>query len=151
MPPINRCGPMLLILTPLSVVATRRHRGGKCPLGLGLVQYDAQSWRRRRHRNAANVFDQAGTVSFQRADAVGLNPTRARIEQLTNYFTTHDVADQAVASHRAVVATGHIVQKQAYVMAFSDTFFLLGAALIVALVASFMLRKLAYLAVGGAH
>ena len=33
----------------------------------------------------------------------------------------------------------------------SDTFFLLGAALIVALVASFMLRKLAYLAVGGAH
>ena len=41
-----------------------------------------------------------------------------------------------------MVAIGRIVQKQAYVMAFSDTFFLLGAALIVALAASFMLRKL---------
>jgi DHA2 family multidrug resistance protein len=50
-----------------------------------------------------------------------------------------------------VLAIGHVVQKHAYVMAFSDTFFLLGAALIVALAASFMLRKPAHLDAGGAH
>ena len=43
----------------------------------------------------------------------------------------------AEATHRALVAIGKVVQKQAYILAFSDTFYLLGAALIVAL----MLRK----------
>ena len=43
--------------------------------------------------------------------------------------------------HRAIVAIGQIVQKQAFILAFSDTFFLLGAALIVALIAALLLKK----------
>jgi len=43
------------------------------------------------------------------------------------------------------------VQKQAFIMAFNDTFYLLGAALIVALIASLMLRKPDHLDAGGAH
>ena len=43
---------------------------------------------------------------------------------------------EADASHRAYVAIGHIVQKQAFILAFSDTFYLLGVALIVALIAA---------------
>jgi MFS transporter, DHA2 family, multidrug resistance protein len=77
--------------------------------------------------------------------------TRARIDQLTQYFINHGISDPAYALHRAVVAIGQVVQKQAFILAFSDTFYLMGAALIVALVASLMLRKPGHLDAGGAH
>jgi DHA2 family multidrug resistance protein len=77
--------------------------------------------------------------------------TRARIDQLTQYFINHGISDPAYASHRAVVAIGQVVQKQAFILAFSDTFYLMGAALIVALVASLMLRKPGHVDAGGAH
>ena len=77
--------------------------------------------------------------------------TRSRLDQLTQYFMNHGVIDRADAVHRAYVAIGHIVQKQAYILAFSDTFYLLGVALIVALIASLMLSKPDHLDAGGAH
>jgi DHA2 family multidrug resistance protein len=43
------------------------------------------------------------------------------------------------------------VQKQAFILAFSDTFYLLGAALIVALAATLMLKKPGRVDAGGAH
>jgi DHA2 family multidrug resistance protein len=52
---------------------------------------------------------------------------------------------------RAYVAIGHVVQKQAFILAFSDTFYLLGAALIVALAAALLLKKPDHLSSGGAH
>ena len=64
---------------------------------------------------------------------------------------SHGVADHAEASHRAIVAIGQIVQKQAYIMAFSDTFYLLGVALIVALVAALLLKKPGNLTEAAAH
>ena len=57
----------------------------------------------------------------------------------------------AEAAHRALVAIGHIVQKQAFILAFSDTFYLLGATLVVALMAALFLKKPDRLASGGAH
>jgi DHA2 family multidrug resistance protein len=77
--------------------------------------------------------------------------TRTRIEQLTQYFMSHGVADHAEATHRALVAIGKIIQKQAYILAFSDTFYLLGIALIVALMAALLLKKPDHLESGGAH
>lgn len=77
--------------------------------------------------------------------------TRARIEEMTRYFLAHGAADHAEAWRQAVAAIGQVVRQQAYVMAFSDTFYLLGAALIVALVASLLLRKPDHLDAGGAH
>jgi DHA2 family multidrug resistance protein len=77
--------------------------------------------------------------------------TRTRIDKLTQYFLSHGVADHAEASHRSVVAIGKIAQKQAFILAFSDMFYLLGAALIVALVASLLLKKPGHLESGGAH
>jgi DHA2 family multidrug resistance protein len=77
--------------------------------------------------------------------------TRERIERLTQYFIHHGVIDPADAAHRAVVAIGQIVQKQAFILAFSDTFYLLGAALIVALLAALMLKKPGRVETGGAH
>jgi MFS transporter, DHA2 family, multidrug resistance protein len=77
--------------------------------------------------------------------------TRTRIQALTQYFVNHGVLDLADASHRAVVAIGQIVQKQAFVLAFSDTFYLLGVTLILALMATLLLRKPGHLETGGAH
>jgi DHA2 family multidrug resistance protein len=77
--------------------------------------------------------------------------TRTRIEALTQYFINHGVLDPADASHRALVAIGQVVQKQAFIFAFSDTFYLLGVALIVALIATLLLRKPGHLESGGAH
>jgi DHA2 family multidrug resistance protein len=67
--------------------------------------------------------------------------TRTRLEQLTQYFMNHGVIDRVDAAHRAYVAIGHIVQKQAFIFAFSDTYYTLGVALIGALLAALLLKK----------
>jgi len=81
----------------------------------------------KREQYHSNVLTQSVSM-FEQA-------TRTRIEQLTQYFMNHGVIDRVDAAHRAYVAVGHVVQKQAYILAFSDTFYALGAALIVALLA----------------
>jgi DHA2 family multidrug resistance protein len=100
-----------------------------------------QTFLTKREQYHSNVLTQSVSL-FEQA-------TRTRIEQLTNYFISHGVIDPADASHRAVVAVGQIVQKQAYILAFSDTFFVLGVALIIALVATLLLKKLGHIAPGG--
>jgi DHA2 family multidrug resistance protein len=77
-------------------------------------------------------------------------PPAPEIDQL-EYFTHHGVIDPVDAAHRAYVAIGHIVQKQAYILAFSDTFYALGAALIVAMLASLLLKKPDRLDIGSPH
>lgn len=76
--------------------------------------------------------------------------TRTRIDQLTEYFVNHGVIDRVDAVHRAYVAIGKIAQKQAFILAFSDTY-VLGVALIVALLAGLVLKKPDRLDSSGAH
>jgi DHA2 family multidrug resistance protein len=76
--------------------------------------------------------------------------TRQRIADLTHYFLTHGIADAAVAQHEAIVAIGRTVRHQAFVMSYGDVFFLLGAGLILSLLATLALRKGAGSA-AGAH
>ena len=76
--------------------------------------------------------------------------TRARLARLTADFLSRG-ADPALAAHKAVVAVALRVRQQANLMAFGDVFFLLGAALIVALLAALLLKKPDSLAAGGAH
>ena len=102
-----------------------------------------QTFLTKREQYHSNVLSQSVSL---------LEPaTRARIDQLTQYFINHGISDPAYAAHRALVAIGGIVQKQAFIFAFSDTFYLLGAALIVALVATLMLTKPGRVEAGGAH
>ena len=153
-PNVVRAVGQALVFAPLSAVATAgieaenagsasglfnmmRNLGGA--VGIALLQTVLT----KREQYHSNVLMQSVSL-FEQA-------TRARIEKLTQYFMSHGVADHAEASHRAVVAIGKIVQKQAFILAFSDTFYLLGAALIVALIAALLLKKPGQLESGGAH
>jgi len=153
-PNIVRAVGQALVFAPLSAVATSgieaenagsasglfnmmRNLGGA--VGIAMLQTILT----KREQYHSNVLTQSVSLLEQ--------ATRTRIEQLTHYFVNHGVIDRTDASHRALVAIGHIVRKQANILAFSDTFYLLGAALIVALAATLLLRKPDHLSAGGAH
>ncbi|SDS94863.1 MDR family MFS transporter [Bradyrhizobium canariense] len=153
-PNVVRAVGQALAFAPLSAVATSgieaenagsasglfnmmRNLGGA--VGIAVLQ----TLLTKREQYHSNVLMQSVSL-FEQA-------TRTRIEQLTQYFINHGVADHAAATHRAIVAIGQVVQKQAFILAFSDTFYLLGAALIVALIATLLLKKPDHLESGGAH
>src|SRR5437868_10923816 len=153
-PNVVRAVGQALVFAPLSAVATAgieaenagsasglfnmmRNLGGA--VGIALLQ----ALLTKREQYHSNMLMQSVSMLEQ--------ATRARVEKLTKYFINHGVVDRAEASHRAVIAIGQIVQKQAVILAFSDTFYLLGAALIVALMAALLLRKPDQLEGGGAH
>ena len=97
----------------------------------------------KREQYHSNVLSQQVTM-FEQA-------TRTRLDQLTQYFMSHGVIDRVDAVHHAYVAIGKIIQKQAFILGFSDTFYLLGVSQIVALIAALMLTKPDRLDAGGAH
>jgi DHA2 family multidrug resistance protein len=153
-PNVVRAIGQALVLTPLSAVATAgietenagsasglfnmmRNLGGA--VGIAMLQ----TFLTKREQYHSNVLSQSVSL---------LEPaTRNRLDQLTQYFVNHGVIDRLDALNRAYVAIGKIVQKQAFILAFSDTFYLLGVALIVALVATALLKKPDHLSSGGAH
>jgi DHA2 family multidrug resistance protein len=77
--------------------------------------------------------------------------TRVRLYQLVQYFLQHGVTDTATATNKALLAIGSRIHLQAYTMAFADTFFMLGAAMVLALAATLLLKKAAHVSAGGAH
>jgi MFS transporter, DHA2 family, multidrug resistance protein len=153
-PNIVRAIGQALVFAPLSAIATAgieaenagsasglfnmmRNLGGA--VGIALLQ----TLLTKREQYHSNVLMQSVSM-FEEA-------TRVKIAKLTQYFMAHGVLDPSDASHRAYVAIGKIVQKQAFILAFSDMFFLLGLALIAALAASLLLKKPGHLGAGGAH
>ena len=71
-PNVVRAVGQALAFAPLSAVATAGIETENAGSASGSVQHDAQPRRRDRHRDAADLPDQAGTISFQRAEPVGL-------------------------------------------------------------------------------
>jgi DHA2 family multidrug resistance protein len=153
-PNVVRAIGQALVFAPLSAIATAgiekvnagsasalfnmmRNLGGA--VGIALLQ----TFLTKREQFHSNVLVQSASL-FGEA-------TRARIGHLAGYFLAHGVADHAEAWHKAIVAIGQTVRTQAYIMAFGDTFYLLGIALIVALVASLLLKKPDHVEAGGAH
>ena len=153
-PNVVRAFGQALVFAPLSAVATAgiekenagsasalfnmmRNLGGA--IGIALLQ-TVLTKREQFHSNmltrSVSLLDEA---------------TRARLGQLTGYFMRHGVPDQAASNHQAIVAVALRIRQQANIMAFADTFFLLGSALVIALLASLMLRKADHLDAGGAH
>jgi DHA2 family multidrug resistance protein len=152
-PNIVRAVGQALILTPLTVLAATgiepentgsasallnvtRNLGGA--IGIALLQ----TFLTRREQFHSTVIGEQVSI-FDEA-------TRTRLDQLTHYFLTHGVSDPALAWRKAVAAVGNQVHQQAYTMAFGDTFYLLGASLVLALIAALLLQKPVRLGAGGA-
>jgi DHA2 family multidrug resistance protein len=153
-PNVVRAIGQALCFAPLSAVATagvEHENAGSASalfnmmrnLGGAIGIAALQTLLTKREQYHSNVLMQSVSL-FEQA-------TRTRLDQLTQYFMNHGVIDRVDAARRAYVAIGHIVQKQAFILAFSDTFYLIGVALIVALLASLMLQKPDHLDAGGAH
>ncbi len=143
-----------LVFAPLSAVATagiEAENAGSASalfnmmrnLGGAIGIAGLQTLLTKREQYHSNVLSQSVSVLEQ--------ATRTRLEQLTQYFMSHGVIDRVDATPRAYVAIGKIIQKQAFILGFSDTFYTLGVALLVALLAGLLLKKPDYLDAGGAH
>jgi DHA2 family multidrug resistance protein len=153
-PNIVRAIGQALVFTPLSAIATagiEQENAGSASalfnmmrnLGGAVGIAALQTFLTKREQFHSNILTNSVSV-FEEA-------TRVRVANLTAYFMSHGVSDQATATHKAVVAIALNLRKQANIMAFSDTFYLLGVALVVALVASLLLKKPGKLSGGGAH
>ncbi len=153
-PNVIRALGQALVFAPLSSVATAgmeaenagsasalfnmmRNLGGA--IGIAALQ----TLLTKREQYHSNILTQS-VSTFEQA-------TRARIDQLAQYFMSHGVIDRADALHHAYVAIGKVIQKQAFILGFSDTFYLLGISQIVALAAALMLTKPDRLDAGAAH
>jgi MFS transporter, DHA2 family, multidrug resistance protein len=153
-PDVVRAFGQALVLAPLSAVATAGIEAENAGSASGLFNMmrnlggaigiaALQTVLTKREQFHSNVLSQNVSL-FEQA-------TRDRIDHLTQYFMNHGVIDRADGAHRAYVAIGKIVQKQAFILAFSDTFYLLGAALIVALIATLLLKRPDHMEAGGGH
>ncbi|MEA2740270.1 MAG: transporter, family, multidrug resistance protein [Acetobacteraceae bacterium] len=67
--------------------------------------------------------------------------TRERIASLQTYFMANGTDDAATAWRDAVIQIGRTIRAQSYLLAFSDAFYLMGAALLLALVTSLAMRR----------
>ena len=153
-PNIVRAVGQALAFTPLTAIATagiEQENAGSASalfnmmrnLGGAVGIAALQTFLTKREQFHSNILTNSVSV-FEEA-------TRARIANLTNYFMNHGVSDQALATHKAIVAIASDVRTQANIMAFSDTFYLLGVALVIALAASLLLKKPGHLSGGAAH
>jgi DHA2 family multidrug resistance protein len=153
-PNIVRAVGQALVFAPLSAVATAgietenagsasalfnmmRNLGGA--IGIAALQ----TFLTKREQFHSNILTNS-VSSFEEA-------TRARLATSTAYFLNHGISDLATAQHKAVIAIALRLRQQANIMAFSDMFYILGIALIVALIATLMLKKPGHVTGGGAH
>ncbi|HEX3347854.1 MAG TPA: MFS transporter, partial [Acetobacteraceae bacterium] len=102
-----------------------------------------QTFQIKREQFHSNVLMQA--VSLMQ------HATRARIDMLSRYFLAHGTSDPAMAANQAVTAVGDGIRLQANVMGFSDTFYVLGCVLAIALLATLCFRKVRPGAGAAAH
>ncbi len=153
-PNVVRAVGQALVFTPLSAIATagiEPENAGSASalfnmmrnLGGAVGIASLQTFLSKREQFHSNILTNSVSL-FEEA-------TRDRVAKMTAYFMSHGVSDQAVATHKAIVAIALKLRKQANIMAFSDTFFLLGVALVVALLATLLLKKTGQVSGGGAH
>jgi DHA2 family multidrug resistance protein len=133
-----------LVLTPLSSLATggiERENAGSASAMFNMM------------RNLGGSIGIAGLETFITkreqfhsnmisAQASLLDPaTRERIAALQQHFLSAGNSDSGAAWHDAVVQIGRTIRAQSYLLAYSDAFYLMGVALLLAMVTTFAMRK----------
>lgn len=144
LPNVVRAIGQALVLTPISAITT----GAIAPSEAGAASGLSNMMRNlggavgtaalstiltKREQFHSNIIGQSITLTR--------DEVRARLEQMTDYFMAHGVADRAMATAKAVGQLGAVVKRQALVMGFSDTFAVIGVVLSVAAVSVLLARK----------
>jgi DHA2 family multidrug resistance protein len=153
-PNIVRALGQALVLAPLSAVAAagiEPENAGSASalfnmmrnLGGAIGIAGLQTFLTKREQFHSNVLNQSVSL-FDEA-------TRVRLAKLVQYFLQHGVADTATATNKALLAIGGRIHQQAFTMAFADTFYLLGVALVIALITVLLFKKAVPAAGGGGH
>jgi DHA2 family multidrug resistance protein len=143
-PNIVRAVGQALVMTPLSAIAVAGIEAQNTAsasalfnmmrnLGGAIAIAALQTFLTKREQFHSNVLTSSVSL-FGEA-------TRARLAELGQYFMAHGLADPGTAGHEAMVAIGRAVRVQASVMAYGDTFLVLGAGLALAVVATLGLRR----------
>jgi DHA2 family multidrug resistance protein len=153
-PNIVRALGQALVLTPISAITT----AGIAPAEAGAASGLSNMLRNlggavgtatlatvltKREQYHSNILGQSVTLAREEV--------RGRISDLNRYFLAHGVSDPAAAQAKAVAAIGRIVHRQALVMAFGDTFAVIGVVLAIGAVALLLARKAQGPAGAGAH
>jgi DHA2 family multidrug resistance protein len=153
-PNIVRAIGQALVMTPLTVLATSGIEAAAAPsasamfnmarnLGGAFGIAALQTLLTKREQFHSNVLT-AHVSLFDPA-------TQVRLAEMQQRFLASGTSDPGTAWHDAVVAVGRIVRGQSYFLAYADTFFMMGAVLLLAVVAALMMRKPAGAPVADAH
>jgi MFS transporter, DHA2 family, multidrug resistance protein len=134
-PNIVRSIGQAVVLTPLASIAM---------VGIARQESGAASGVFNMLRNLGGAFGTAmlATIVTKReqfhSNVVGSSVTmfrdsvRERLNELAAYFMSHGISDAATAQHKAIVALGDIVRRQSTIMAYADTFAVIGVLLLLA-------------------
>jgi DHA2 family multidrug resistance protein len=143
-PNLVRAVGQALVLTPLSALATggiERENAGSASAMFNMMRNLGGSVGIAVLETFVTKREQFHS-SIITARASLLDPaTRERIVSLQERFLAAGASDPATAWHDAVVQIGRIVRAQSYLLAYSDAFYLMGAALVLALLTSLAMRK----------
>jgi DHA2 family multidrug resistance protein len=145
-PNLVRAAGQALVLTPLSVLATggiEREQAGSASAMFNMMRNLGGSIGIAMLETLLTKREQYHSAVINTSVSLLDNSTRQRLEGLQRYFLSTGTADPAQAWHNAVVAVGRSVQAQAYFLAYGDTFFLMGSALLLAVVAAVAMRRTA--------
>jgi DHA2 family multidrug resistance protein len=143
-PNLVRAFGQALVLTPLSSLATggiERENAGSASamfnmmrnLGGSIGIAVLETFITKREQFHSNMI--SAQVSL-------LDPaTRQRIAALQQHFMSGGNSDVGTAWHDAVVQIGRTIRAQSYLLAYSDAFYLMGVALLLAMATTFAMRK----------
>ena len=133
-----------LVLTPLSVLATggiEREQAASASAMFNMMRNLGGSVGIALLETLLTKREQFHSAIINPSVSVLNEATRRRLEMMQRYFMNAGTADPATAWHDAVIAVGRAVRAQAYFLAYGDTFFLMGCALLLAVVAAVLMRR----------
>jgi DHA2 family multidrug resistance protein len=135
-----------LVLTPLSVLATggiEREQAASASAMFNMMRNLGGSVGIAMLETLLTKREQFHSAIINPSVSLLNEVTRRRLETMQRYFMNAGTADPATAWHDAVVAVGRAVRAQAYFLAYGDTFFLMGCALLLAVVAAVLMQRAA--------
>ena len=143
-PNVIRALGQAIVMTPISAIAM---------VGIAPAEAGAASGLFNMMRNLGGAIGTAAIETFfthrEQFHSAIITPkvsllqpaTRNRLADLQQYFMSHGFPDPAGAMHRAIIAIGQTISAQATIMGYADSFALIGAVLLAAVVLVAMLRK----------